>query len=203
MFLQGKSPGSNFRCAPICPVFAALVQLVMDKLRSIIESDFSKQTIDLSNDQWHRVIPNQAGWYYLETDAPLEVFLQLESPPSEYINEDGEEKKCRNYDISSRSETLVTGLETDGIIIDRAGTRPVYSGMAINLLNRAREHTFGHKGTAGLALANYRELAEYTWTFRYMENNLQYSSKKHRNIILKLGEQIWRSNNGWPILCSS
>lgn len=145
----------------------------MDTLRAIIESDFLEKAIDLGNDQWHLEIPNQAGWYYIETNAPLDDFLQLDSPPSEYINEDGEVKKCRNYDIASRTETLVTGLETDGVIIERDGVRPVYSGMAINLLNRAREHTFGHKGTAGLALANYPELAEHTWIFRFNKSRGQ------------------------------
>lgn len=175
----------------------------METLRSIIESNFIAQNIDLGNNQWHLNIPSEAGWYYIETDTPLEVFLRLDSPPSEYINEDGEVKKCKNYDIASRTETLVSGLETGGVIIERDGVRPVYSGMAKNLLNRAREHTFGHKGTAGLALANYSELANYNWTFRYKINELEFSSNKHRNIILKLGEQVWRANNGWPILCSS
>jgi hypothetical protein len=175
----------------------------MKSLRSIIETDFLEKTIDLSNNQWHLNIPSEAGWYYIETDTPLEVFLQLDSPPSEYMNDDGEVKKCKNYDIPLRTEKLVTGLETGGVIIERDGIRPVYSGMAKNLLNRAREHTFGHKGTAGLALANYQKLRCYNWTFRYKVNKLLLSSEKHQNIILKLGEQIWRANNGWPILCSS
>ena len=104
---------------------------------------------------------------------------------------------------SLKNRCLVESLPISDIIIEREGMRPIYSGMAKNLLNRAREHTFAHKGTAGLALTNYNELKQYKWTFNYKENTLPFSSNKHRNIILKLGEQIWRSNNGWPILCYS
>lgn len=79
--------------------------LKMETLRSIIASGFLEQTIDPGNDQWHRNIPNRAGWYY---------------------------------------------IETDGVIIERDGVRPVYSGMAINLLNRARKitpHIAGSRGS--------------------------------------------------------
>jgi len=174
----------------------------MEKLKSIVESRFLKKEISLDDDQWHLDIPNQPGWYFVETDTPLEVLLRLSSPPSEYTNNEGELKKCRNYNISSRAEALVKSLLSDDIVIERDGMRPIYSGMAKNLLNRAREHTFAHKGTAGLSLSNYPELKPYKWAFNYIENTLDFSSNMHRNIILKLGEQIWRANNGWPILCS-
>jgi len=91
----------------------------------------------------------------------------------------------------------------DNTIIGDETYRSVYSGMAKNLLNRAKQHTFSHPGTAGLALANYQELGGYKWTFHYLPNTIDPISNAHKIITLKLGEQIWRFNNGWPILCAS
>ena len=175
----------------------------MKELKSLIESEFTTKEMNLEDKKWHAEIPNKAGWYFIETNTPLEVFLQLNSPPSEYTNNKGELKKCKNYNLASRTEALVESLISSKIIIEREGLRPIYSGISKNLLNRAREHTFAHKGTAALALFNYNVLKQYKWTFNYKENTLPFSTNKHRNIILKLGEQIWRANNGWPILCSS
>ena len=72
-----------------------------------------------------------------------------------------------------------------------------------NILDRAKDHTFGHPGTAALAISKYTELVKYRWEFHYMEYNLKYQSPSdERDIIaLKLGEEIWRANNGWPLLC--
>lgn len=175
----------------------------MNRLKLLIDNKFMAKEINLENDKWHFELPNTAGWYFIETDTPLEIFLELNSPPSEYINAEGELKKCRNYNIASRTEALVGGLLGLDIIIEKEGNRPIYSGMTQNILSRAREHTFAHKGTAGLALSNYSELNRYKWMFYYKINTLPFSTNKHRDIILKLGEQIWRANNGWPILCSS
>jgi len=176
----------------------------MNTLNSLLSTSFTVMSIDLrlKNEQWHHGVSNKSGWYFIETDTPVSVLTALPSPPSEYPNEDGELKKCRNYDIPARAKALASALGEESIVIYGKGLRPVYSGMAKNLLNRAREHTFAHPGTAGLALANYQTLYSYEWNFHFIENTLPYASLAHRNITLKLGEQVWRANYGWPLLCS-
>lgn len=174
----------------------------MKALISLIKSNFTVRSIDLTNKQWHQGISNKSGWYFVETDAPLSAFITLPSPPSEYTNEDGEVKKCRNYDIPARANSLASALGEESIVISRKGLKPVYSGMAKNLLNRAREHTFAHEGTAGLALKNYPTLFSYEWNFHYIENAMPHTSLAHRDVTLKLGEQVWRGIHGWPLLCS-
>lgn len=158
--------------------------------------------IDFSNREWHLGLPNTCGWYYLKTNTPFTTLAALPAPPSEYTNGDGEQKKCRNYNISSRASSLINFNKVSNIVISHAESQVVYSGMAKNLLSRAREHTFGHFGTAGLALSNYPSVTEYDWMFFYLENSIEQISNAHRNTVLKLGEQIWRANNGWPILCA-
>ncbi|QCG68119.1 hypothetical protein [Pseudomonas veronii] len=174
----------------------------MNSLKKLLETTFTVRSINFDNDKWHHGLPNKSGWYFVETDAPLNVLTALPSPPSEYTNDAGVIKKCRNYDIKARAKALESALGQDSKIIYNEGLRPVYSGMANNILNRAREHTFGHHGTAGLALAKYNTLFGYQWKFHYIENTLPSHSPAHKEITLKLGEQIWRANYGWPLLCS-
>ncbi|ACV26670.1 MULTISPECIES: hypothetical protein [Kangiella] len=173
----------------------------MQEITSMLASKFKVKDIDFDNSQWHLAIPSSSGWYFIETNTPIEVLVNLSSPPSKYTNNDGDQKKCRNYNISSRAGSLLSCVGSDGVIGGQS-FRVVYSGMAKNLLNRAREHTFAHLGTAGLALANYQEIKDYDWKFHYLINTIVPASKAHRNVILKLGEQIWRASNGWPILCA-
>lgn len=173
----------------------------MQNIHSLLKTPFSCKEIDLRNNQWHIGIPNRAGWYFIETNAPLDILTKLPAPPSIYTNDDGKEKMCRNYNISARAQALIA-IADSGIVISGTEFRYVYSGMAKNLLNRAREHTFGHRGTAGLALANYPELLLYRFKFHYLENSIPKLSSAHADVTLKLGEQIWRASNGWPILCS-
>lgn len=174
----------------------------MENISNIIKSEFTKIEIDLKNTSWHLTIPNKAGWYFIETNTPPEVFVGLSSPPSEYVNESGEMKKCRNYNIPMRVQSLHLAQQV-GFIISSPEIRPVYSGMAKKLRDRAREHTFGHQGTAALALANYSDLHQYKWIFSFKENLNGANSPAHADIALKLGEQMWRATYGWPILCSN
>lgn len=175
----------------------------MENLSTLIKSEFRSREIDLSNNQWHLGLPNTGGWYFIKTNAPITALTSVSSPPSEYENEDGEMKKCRNYDIRSRTNALLSATTNSTIVINSPELRPVYSGMAKNILNRAREHTFTHKGTAGLALATYESLKSYKWYFHYIENTIETVSPAHKDTVLKLGEQMWRSVYGWPLLCSS
>ncbi|HFQ5086802.1 TPA: hypothetical protein ACGUVT_004420 [Vibrio vulnificus] len=168
----------------------------MKQLQDLISSDFTEAKIDLDKSDWHAEIPNKPGWYFLATDIPLEILKGLPAPPKTYVNEAGETKNCKNYNLGQRARSLFDSP----LIISNLGLTPVYSGMAKNLKNRAREHTFGHKGTAALALSNYSCLYKYNWSFYYLENQFKTSSKASEKIMLKLGEEMWRANNGWPIL---
>ena len=173
----------------------------MQEIKSLMASKFQVKEIDFNNSQWHLDIPTKSGWYFIETDTPNNVFASLSAPPSEYINNDGVAKKCSNYNISARVSSLMSCTGGGGVI-GGGPLRVVYSGMAKNLLNRAREHTFAHPGTAGLALSNYDQIKNFDWKFHYLVNTIEFEIEPHRNVTLKLGEQIWRANNGWPILCA-
>ena len=177
------------------PLNAASYDGNMHKITSVIESIFNSHVIDFNNPKWHHEIPSNSGWYFIETNMPDKVFIGLATPPKHYKNDNGESKKCRNYNIPARAKPLGSIPSQDGLVIKREGIRPVYSGKTKNLLSRAREHTFGHLGTAGLALANYPELSEYKWVFNFLENPFPSTSNPHQNIILKLSEQIWRAKN--------
>ena len=171
----------------------------MQKLAALIESKFVGKNIDFTDSKWLPEIPVCPGWYFLETNTPTDVLARLPHPASNYINANGDEKKCGNYDISSRAEKL-TGV--CDFVINNGPVRAVYSGMANDIRGRARDHIFAHPGTAALALSNYIEIQNYDWVFYYLINNIKSESQAHEKVILKLGEEIWRSHNGWPILCA-
>jgi len=173
----------------------------MNELREVLKSSFKAQRIDLRNRQWSVAVPPTAGWYFIETNTPRSVLATVPSPPSEYVNANGRQKKCRNYDIGTRARSYADLPDGARFVLCGQGLRPIYSGMAKNLGRRASDHTFGHSGTAGLALAGYERLLAYEWSFRYIENPIQTQSPVHREVLLKLGEQIWRSIYGWPQAC--
>lgn len=176
----------------------------MNELRALLQAPFTQREIDFTDAQWHIGIPSESGWYFIQSDAPAQVLSNLPSPPAFYLNDEGERKKCKNYDIRTRAMSLAEIAGLQSVVLGGSVIRTVYSGKTKNLLNRAREHTFSHPGTAGLALAKdeYLPLRNYTWSFHYQCNTRPYVSLAHRDVILKLGEQIWRSNNGWPLLCA-
>lgn len=72
--------------------------------------------------------------------------------------------------------------------------------MASTLQARAREHTFPDPGTAGLALSMYPALREYEWLFGYVTLSRFAASVSCPEMVLRLGEQLWRAENGWPLL---
>ena len=173
----------------------------MENLKKILSSSYSSVVIDLNNNNWHVNIPSMPGWYFIETDVPISVFVNLSDPPSEYVNDEGETKKCRNYNLSARAKSHSDDIGKNSLIINGAEKRAVYSGIHKNLMNRAREHTFAHPGTAALALCRYPELKDYNWFFNYKELS-SYNNFSNADLALKLGEQIWRAIYGWPLLCS-
>jgi hypothetical protein len=174
----------------------------MNELRQLLKSSFKDQRIDLLNRQWSVVVPPAAGWYFIETNTPRTVLAALPSPPSEYVNADGRQKKCRNYDIGTRARSYADLPDDARFVICGQGLRAIYSGMAEDLCRRAADHTFAHPGTSGLALARYEPLLPFEWSFRYIQNPIPTQSPGHREVLLKLGEQMWRSIYGWPMLCS-
>ena len=175
----------------------------MEKLRKSIHSKFIVLNIELDDEKWNKAIPNSAGWYFLTTNTPKSVFYNLTPPPSEYSNEKGKLKKCRNYNLIARAESHGSEEAKNKIVIPESDEYAVYSGYAKKLKNRSREHTFAHAGTAGLALSNYKELKSYNWNFHYKTLDETAIEYENHNIVLKLGEQMWRSKYGWPLLCSA
>lgn len=160
--------------------------------------------MDFSISQWYlKKVPSNPGWYFISTDTPISVLKDLCSPPKTYKNRHGEKKKVRNYNLSKRAEKNESFVKEDGLVINVSeGIRVVYSGKTKSLSYRAREHTSGHRGTAALALANYTEIKKYCWNYHFLESSKYQFRASNDEILLKLGEQVWRSIYGWPILSS-
>jgi hypothetical protein len=53
-----------------------------------------------------------------------------------------------------------------------------------------------------LALYRYPALAGYNWTFSFLRLDAHFEHCDDTDTILELGEQMWRSANGWPLLCA-
>lgn len=170
----------------------------MEAFKKFLSGQFTPVKIDLANPEWHTdaEIPPKPGWYFITTTAPLAVLQRQNLWQTEYEKKDGEIAKVRNYDIAKRSLRYTEEFDRFW------NTTKVYSGIGSNLQARAREHTFPDPGTAGLALSNYSELYEYVWVFNYRRFDEYNASSKNHQVHLLLGEQIWREQNGWPLLCS-
>ena len=175
----------------------------MEILRKSIYSKFLILKIDMEKENWNREIPSSAGWYFITTNAPKSVFRNLNSPPSEYKNKNGKLKKCRNYNLMARAESHGSEEGKNTIVIPESDEYAIYSGYAKSLKSRSREHTFAHEGTAGLSLANYEQLKKYCWKFHYKILSDTAIEYENHDIVLRLGEQMWRSKHGWPLLCSA
>jgi len=171
----------------------------MKSLHEYLNSPFTTVPIPLREPCWHldAKVPAEPGWYFIATNTPHEVLAKQTLWQHHYIKKkNGAMALVKNYDIAARC--LNYSLSLSGFYnIDR-----VYSGIASNLQARAREHTFADPGTAALALARYPELLDYDWNFNYLTLRGYINDCPSPNIVLRLGEQIWRSHNGWPILCA-
>lgn len=111
-------------------------------------------------------------------------------------NEEGRrDQKVGNYDLALRASRYRSDLDRFWNI------KEVYSGLADNLQSRAREHTFPNEGTGGLALSRYPELYQFGWLFCFVTLRRFCSKTSCDDMLLKLGEQMWRAANGWPLLC--
>lgn len=171
----------------------------MQALRTYISKAFTKVPINFSNRKWHTdgKVPNELGWYYIDTDTPFDVLSRQALWARQYTKkQSGARADVKNYDLQARCARY------DSALAEYWNTRLVYSGRASNLQSRAREHTFVDPGTGGLALAKYTELHEFSWAFFYITLNGFMPSCSNSGVLLLLGEQVWRSQNGWPILCA-
>lgn len=171
----------------------------MDDLSTYLDGTHSSVQIDFRNDQWHLDggIPSKPGWYYISTNAPVSLLQQQALWSSTYPRvTDQKIVKVKNYDLQKRANRYSIGLSK------YFNTRGVYSGLASNLLSRAREHTFADPGTAGLALAKYAPLHEHEWIFHFVTLGRFMADCQCKEVLLRLGEQSWRAKHGWPVLCA-
>lgn len=152
--------------------------------------------MNLAGDQWHVAakIPPTPGWYFIETDAPVTILQRQHRPQTRYTLNNGNAANVKIYDISGSAARYADDLKECWNI------EQVYSGHASNLQARAREHTLADLGTAALALGLYPELRCYAWTFCYVEMHQFLPEASCPKMLLRLGEQMWRATNGWPLL---
>ena len=156
--------------------------------------------MSLEDPGWHIAggIPRQSGWYFIRTTAPVDILKEQALWDDTYLQVgSGKTVPVKNYDIASRAARF------SGDLADCWNVTEVYSGLASNLRDRAREHTFPNPGTAALALSRYPALRAYEWTFGFVTMKRFLEKPSCETMLLRLGEQIWRSKNGWPLLCEA
>ena len=171
----------------------------MQPLLDLLDKHASCVAIDLTNPSWHLgwEIGAVPGWYFIRTDAPVDVLRRQKRWADTYVTKGGKTKPVAHYDIAARAARYTDDMQAYW------NTTEVYSGLADKLQNRAREHTFPNDpGTIGLALGRYPELASYNWTFGFIRLARLAAPSSGKDMLLKLGEQAWRGRNGWPLLCS-
>ena len=153
---------------------------------------FVPHKVDLRN-RWRGDVPSRPGWYLFQTDTPIDVLRKL--PHTK------EQKRAYKLgDRVARCEYLLR----QGLLITPTPKSPmyiVYSGEAKNLKSRAREHSSAN-GTASLQLSLYPKLKKYQWKFFHLECDSVYEDGNGDKALRTLGEQTWRANNGWPVLCA-
>lgn len=171
----------------------------MKALNTYISGHFQTVPIDFSNHSWHTNanVPSKPGWYYIETDTPFDVLARQHLWARQYTKKRSDAlADVKNYDLLARCARF------DPALAQYWNTELVYSGLTSNLQSRAREHTFADPGTGGLALQKYPELHEFEWSFHFTTLEGFMPNCPNPGVLLLLGEQVWRSHNGWPILCA-
>lgn len=171
----------------------------MQALSVYIAGQYNRVQIDLDDRSWHinASVPRKPGWYYIETTTTFDVLARQSLWARQYTRKrSGTIADVKNYDLQARCARF------DMALTQYWNTRFVYSGLASNLQARARQHTFADPGTGGLALERYPELHEFEWFFCFITLEGFMSNCSNSRVLLPLGEQVWRSRNGWPILCA-
>lgn len=164
----------------------------MRTLLKEIHDAFRSQNVSMNAGDWIKEIPREPGWYILATDTPWHVLATL-TPLQEAKGH------YRIGDRASRADALLSL----GVLIEAKENTvvPVYNGHAKNLQTRARSHWNGHHRTGCLALKQYRELEPYRWEFHFAPVSALRSRPLDSYALRNIGEQLWRAEHGWPILC--
>ncbi|MCA8285233.1 hypothetical protein LGN21_37190 [Burkholderia cepacia] len=170
----------------------------MKDLTAYLRSICSCANIDFEDQGWasNADIRAEPGWYFIRTTAPLDVLQRQTLWGSLYTRADGKVAKVNNINIAARAARYSSDLQSYWNVTD------VYSGMASKLHDRTREHTTPDPGTGGLALARYPELHQFQWQFFFVTLRRFREEISCTDMLLRLGEQMWRAENGWPLLCS-
>jgi len=171
----------------------------MKELRDFLKGPYKTAEMDLTDPGWaaKAQVPSKAGWYFIGTTAPLEILARQALWLTEYQpKRSSRSVPVKNYNLAARCRRRTDELARF------FNLKYVYSGLATNLQGRAREHTLPDPGTAALALGRYPELHAYSWRFSYLALDSFMPNCADTRVVLRIGEQIWRAENGWPVLCS-
>lgn len=159
-------------------------------LLSTIVDSTQELNISLGDDSWLQTLSTGPGWYFIETNTPIEVLAKLPPPASNY-----------HYNIPQKTAASLAMEKLGGMIFpENQSGYIVYSGEAKNLKARAREHVRGHNKTYCLCLEQYPILRQYKWIFHYSELKTALPPNKSK-LLRIIGEQLWRAKYGWPVLC--
>lgn len=171
----------------------------MKELRDFLKGPHTTVEMDLADPTWpvKACIPNRPGWYFIATTTPIDVLASQEPWQLEYpAKKSGRNVPVKNYNLAARCRRRTEAVARF------FNSQYVYSGLAANLKSRAREHTLPDPGTAALALARYPALHAYSWQFSYLALDSFMPDCHDNRVVLRIGEQIWRAENGWPVLCA-
>lgn len=159
----------------------------MQRLYRLINKNIQTVPISLANSSSISQIPILPGWYFIETDTPINILSSL-GPPID--------PKC-TFDIPARiqANSILTS-----VTIRQKGNLPyiIYSGHHSDVHGRCREHLFSPKGT--MNLSQYHTLHTFNWNVWYSCPTQNRSFNPADKRIRTAGEQVWRAFNGWPIL---
>jgi len=174
---------------------------MLDELTEFVTNleNYTIVPIDFDDNAWHVTaqIAAEPGWYFFTTSTPRDVFTETPLWAQQAPNANGALVDVRNNDLQERAAQYYDELA--GIFSDVA----VYSGHAcgVSVQQRAKQHTFPDPQTAGLALGRYPQLRDYNWQFHYAYLSDFMAECPNPKTVLELGEQVWRANFGWPVLC--
>jgi len=161
-----------------------------ERILNIIEKNIECVEMSFETDGWRSSIPSKPGWYFIETNTPLDILLDLGPPLGK-----------RHYNIPQKVKESLTLKKYNACILPSNNSLyVVYSGEAKNLKSRAREHVAGHSETGCLALINYKSLHSFKWKFLFVLCPLHKDPNETKG-LRTLGEQAWRAKYGWPVFC--
>lgn len=165
----------------------------LSKALNIIEESSEISEMKYMNEKWDVNIPRIPGWYTIKSNIPINALMKIGAP---------DEKHKAHIDIPATIRINNQGI-LPKFVIQQKGTDlfVVYNGMAKNLKARAREHYNGHRKTFCLGLKKYDSIWDYSWYFDYCTTTKLGFEGIENKMLLKIVEQAWRAEYGWPILC--